>query len=292
MSKVFDCFSLTTIAALKIGEAIVISNDGGSFTKTFATEDELREHIFCRDCGGQMNLHYYLMSDGKHIGLRCQNPECERKRKANQLRRDEEEKRLAQAEKAHDGSFLKRFGVPPGYFGCTLENFRDYEDFTGAVHCVNECKEFIDGPFRTLLLTGNTGCGKTHIAAGVLRKFVEQGKTSVRFESAAMMLSRFKQAYGGEEGGKSERELIDEYAGIAVLAVDDLGTENVTSNSISLIQSIIDERYSRPALKTIVTSNFSIKRLESMYGSRLISRLTATTGIVLHIVAPDYRKRG
>jgi DNA replication protein DnaC len=142
---------------------------------------------------------------------------------------------------------------------------------------------------KTLLITGNTGTGKTHLAVATLRHFTESGTTKALFEPCSIMMSRFKATYNGIG---SEIDLIKEYSAVQVLVIDDLGTENITENSISLLTTIIDQRMGQKYSRTILTSNFKPAKLEQIYGSRLLSRLTGHTGRHIHVTAEDYRKRG
>lgn len=282
--------TLNTIQVISAGHIVHLPIDGTAVNLDVSTGADLKSFARCPKCARPFHRSLVHCPEGDFIAQRCMNTICRIERENNQVRRADEEKCAEHAEKTLDGSFMGRFGVPQGYFHCEIGNYRNHEGFTAAGHCAAECRSFIDGPFRTLLLTGNTGTGKTHIAVGVLRAFAERGKTSLRFEPVSMMMSQFKKSYGGGEGEKSEYDRIHEYAGINVLVLDDLGTENITENSVSLVSTIIEQRIASNR-RTILTSNFGMKRLEQIYGSRLVSRLSGETGKVLHITGPDYRKR-
>ena len=270
------------------GHVVYLPLDGSALDIDIKSEQDIESIAFCPRC--KCPHIFNFIQGGGFISCRCITESCRIERENNQIKRENIERKARQLERTHEPSFLKRFAVPVGYYHCTFDNFGNSAGFTDAVKYITAIWEFLTGAFRTLLLTGNTGVGKTHLAVGILRYYSEQGQISLRFSSAAGMISQFKEIYEGK-GTMSERDLIREYTGISFLTIDDLGVENVTPNSIALIQQIIEERISRPDCRTVITSNFNIKKLESMYGSRLTSRLSGTTGKVIHIIAPDYRKR-
>lgn len=145
------------------------------------------------------------------------------------------------------------------------------------------------GKAFNLLLMGAPGTGKTSLALAIAHRVEESGKS-------VMLLStnQLRQAYAGEYyNDVNVKWEIDGSisAGIKVdlLIMDDLGVESGSDERVSparkdlasTIHSIADKRFggddNQPFKPTIITTNFSLKDLEVMYGSRTISRLAPSS---------------
>jgi DNA replication protein DnaC len=137
---------------------------------------------------------------------------------------------------------------------------------------------------RDLLITGSNGVGKTHLAAAVFNARVsDMGPGSVRgstgeghgfdrvgWITVPELLLRIRSTYNGR-GTLSEKDVIDDYSGLHLLVLDDLGAEKVSDWSFSALYIILNRRidYLRP---TIVTTNMTLAALNDAE-PRLASRL-------------------
>ena len=79
------------------------------------------------------------------------------------------------------------------------------------------------------------------------------------------MLSDIKQCYQ-KDSTVSEEEVVGVYKTVDLLTIDDLGKEQATEWSVSVLYNIINERY-EAMLPTIITTNYKT--------SALIDRLSA-----------------
>lgn len=285
--------SVSDAEIIESGHIVYMALDGKAYDLDIQTQENIDDYRLCPKCHAPHYINWVKAPKdvgGNFIAMRCMTPGCRVERECNQCGIKRHEKETRALERAKETDHLKRYGVPDGYRHCTLDNFSDHGDFRQAIDCTIEAIRFMDAdPVRSFLITGNTGTGKTHIAVGILRRFAQAGCTSMRFESAALVWSRFKITYSPQHEG-SEYDLIREYGGYTVLVIDDLGVENRSSASVTIVQQIVEERCSRLNGKLIITSNFTAEKLAQAYGDRMLSRLTGTTGKVLHITAPDYRK--
>jgi len=209
--------------------------------------------------------------------------------------------------------------IPLRFRGCSFDNF------IGGDAAKEQCRAFvekytrevgrknpwegcysrpdIDGYPGSILLSGNTGCGKTHLAAAICRELVSQGKSgdtffitvpelllSIRSTFGVNKISRSKWI-SEERGGEipeTEDEIIDAYSSIELLILDDLGAEKSSDYTISTLYLIIDRRY-RNMLPTIITSNLTIAEIGDKLDARIASRLSEMT--VIKINMPDRRKQ-
>ncbi|MBP7527128.1 MAG: ATP-binding protein [Syntrophorhabdaceae bacterium] len=178
---------------------------------------------------------------------------------------------------------LRSIGVGRRYVTCSFDSYE------GKPQIVAACRSCGADPFD-LVLTGDTGTGKTHLAVGVLRELVRNGHIryadDARFVPVPELLADIRACY--RPGGPDERDIMDRYSRLKYLVLDDLGAEKTSEWSISTLYLIIDRRY-RDMRPTIVTTNLSMKEIPAILGQRISSRLTG--GKIIEIKAGDYRTK-
>ena len=124
-----------------------------------------------------------------------------------------------------------------------------------------------DGAPAFLVLTGPKGCGKTHLARGVVMELVKQGWEGKYMTSSDVLASLYMaQKVDAGEVFVELRRLQD----LPLLAIDDLGTETYTGWSIGHMEDLLNKRLDSMAA-TVVTSNLAPSALREMSG-RLYSR--------------------
>lgn len=121
---------------------------------------------------------------------------------------------------------------------------------------------------NSLLFTGGTGLGKTHLSLAIAGKAIEKGfgvvYGSVQNFASAIERERFRaEEESGTDNLLSEAELI---------ILDDLGTEFPSPYVSSVIYNIVDTRIMRN-LPTIISTNLSLSEIQNRYGERLSSRI-------------------
>jgi DNA replication protein DnaC len=122
----------------------------------------------------------------------------------------------------------------------------------------------------SLLFTGPTGIGKTHLSLAIAGAVLEQGHTVI-YGSAQNLLSRlYRERFArfGEQSDETERALLE----CDLLILDDLGAEHSTEFTRSCIYNIVNTRMmaSQPV---IISTNLSTAGLNSEYGERVTSRI-------------------
>lgn len=100
---------------------------------------------------------------------------------------------------------------------------------------------------RNLIITGATGCGKTHLAKAVGGKACMEGK-SVRFVKLPTFLEEIQVHHQTNTFTKLLSQLIQ----YDLLILDDFGLTNIDDTQLHDIFNIIDERYKLKS--TIITS--------------------------------------
>lgn len=138
------------------------------------------------------------------------------------------------------------------------------------------CRHYADNfgaDSPNLLFRGGPGLGKTFLSACIARVVAENG-FSVAYESAGAALSVFETQKFSRDSDESETaaECVRNYLECDLLILDDLGTEMVTSFSISALYQLINSRliYNK---KTIISTNLGRDEMEKKYSRQILSRL-------------------
>lgn len=126
-------------------------------------------------------------------------------------------------------------------------------------------------------LYGPVGTGKTGLAAGYLRTWIERTLRPALFVTAPRMFSELRSTYNGAE--LSEIAIIDRYAQIPLLVLDDLGSEGFKSQDwlSDRLYQILGERHDE-LLPTVITSNLSLHELSDRVGERITWRIAEACG--------------
>ena len=170
---------------------------------------------------------------------------------------------------------LKYSGVPKLFSECTFDNYLGNDKLVADLTT-------IAGSNQHVVLRGNTGCGKTHLAVAMI-----QGRNTLetRFITVPDLLLKIRASF--HDGSESEDEIIRKYSEIPILVLDDLGAEKVSEFAITTLYIILDRRI-RECRKTIITTNLSKEEIDETFGARIASRLSGMENIKINM--PDYRK--
>jgi DNA replication protein DnaC len=134
-----------------------------------------------------------------------------------------------------------------------------------------------------LLLSGEYGCGKTHLAAAVAN-FVVELNVPTLFLTVPDLLDWLRFSYDSPETSFEQR--FDEIRNVRLLVLDDLGTQNATPWAQEKLYQIINHRYVN-RLPTVVTTNVDLQSIDGRISSRLKDDKLVQK---IRITAPDYRQ--
>jgi DNA replication protein DnaC len=129
-----------------------------------------------------------------------------------------------------------------------------------------EARRFAEGPEGWLVLTGNYGSGKTHLAAAIVNERLAQGGSAL-FVVVPDLLDHLRAgiAPSGEEGIDRRLETV---RSAPLLVLDDLGSQAQTPWATEKLFQILNHRYNAN-LPTVVTTNVSVDALDERLRSRL-----------------------
>ncbi|MBS3945292.1 MAG: ATP-binding protein [Melioribacter sp.] len=182
-------------------------------------------------------------------------------------------------------------GLPKLFADKGFNNFDCKNDFLKST--CNFCKLFYQGETekQSLVLCGNVGNGKTHLAIAILKNLIELPSNlhGSRKQNALFLVADefFMLLNDAAFEKKSKLDLIKNWLNNEVVCLDDLGTYNMTSAKIENLYTFINHAYLENK-RIIITTNFAMKEFDQ-YDKRIGSRLSE----MAHIIAfqeQDFRK--
>ncbi len=131
-----------------------------------------------------------------------------------------------------------------------------------------------DKDSANLLLFGNSGLGKTHVALAIAGVALNKGFDAV-YLSAPEFFSKVEQ-YHFNNQADLESALIDTVTNADLLILDDLGTELISAFTISTLYTLLNARMANKN-PTIFTSNITDGALlEKRYTEKISSRISGS----------------
>lgn len=182
-------------------------------------------------------------------------------------------------DEAQANRMFSQVAIPPRFQGKTIESFQAGTEKAAEVkqffadYAANLPECIRDG--RSVILTGRCGTGKTHLACALALDAKAMGFTAL-FTSVAKIVRNIRESWGSASGA-SERQIIDRYAGVDLLIIDEVGVQNNTDNERNLLFSVLNERYEQ-IKPTILISNLKLSEIKAVIGERAFDRIRENGG--------------
>jgi DNA replication protein DnaC len=219
----------------------------------------------CPICKGagylRADVPYGHPSFGKPIACECKEAE----RKAKRRRQLQEMSNL--------GAFYDK-------------SFRNFNTrVTGIQEAFNCAYEFAQDPNGWLLLIGPNGCGKTHLAAAIANKSLEDGAL-VLFATVPDLLDHLRAAFAPTSNEVYD-QLFSRMREAEVLVLDDLGAQQSSPWANEKLFQLLNYRYNS-RFPTVITANSrGLQGIDERIRSRLTDASLVTTVILDRAI--DYR---
>lgn len=187
---------------------------------------------------------------------------------------------------------LSKIGVNVRRHGeCTIDGFEGNRLPADAAHrFVSEVRAAgYWSSVRGLLLCGNTGTGKTHLAVAIIRALVATGTPphKIIFDRASRLITEIQDTYGT---GKTAK-VLEARESALLWVLDDLGAEKATADSLRILHDLLDAREGHP---NVITTNFMPdemgRRFKDEDGwARIASRLASRNFRAVKVNGADRR---
>lgn len=151
-------------------------------------------------------------------------------------------------------TLLKRSGLEMAIQTKTFDSFKVETEWQKKMK--DKVMRWVNNPSGWILISGQSGCGKTHICTAAAGELLRRGKELL------YMLWRqdsFKMSRYTDDAEKARRE----YSRANFLYIDDLFKGGGNENEIRMAFEILDARY-REKLPTIISTEFTLDEIESI----------------------------
>jgi len=184
----------------------------------------------------------------------------------------------------------RSMNIEPRYYNSTFDNFDAYN--AELVKNFEICRAFAAKPEGKLVMIGDNGNGKTHLAVSVLKKV-----NGVMFTAYEIGI-KLRQSYNGD---KKEWEIMDELCTVPLLIIDEVEKIKDSEAKQNWMSYVVGKRYDR-LLPLILIANCHLGRdckevkkpcpkcLEDHLEDDILSRVIED-GHVLKFSSDDYRRK-
>ena len=165
---------------------------------------------------------------------------------------DEEIKRQeAEQEKRERIERYKKSGVPERYFKESLDTYKikNKMQATAAKAATNFLHAAKCGEFKSLVILGNAGTGKTHLACAIIRE------AGGKYRTAPDIVEEMRRAKSFT-ANDTEADIIDYYAHVSLLVIDEIGRGIAATDEKYMLYQILNARYNTRK-PTVLISNFT-----------------------------------
>ena len=170
--------------------------------------------------------------------------------------------------------------IPPRFRDKTFDNFKVENEKQGIA--LEKIRSFAENPSGTgLIMIGNVGTGKNHLAYCLAEKVIVDTGKSVQITEASKIIREIKDTWGrshreedvvasygaGRDGDYETRSINSPF----LLIIDEIGLQFGNDTERMYLSEIINERYSS-LLPTILIGNVTLPELKNLLGDRIIDR--------------------
>ncbi|MFH0768770.1 MAG: ATP-binding protein, partial [Chloroflexota bacterium] len=143
--------------------------------------------------------------------------------------------------------------------------------------------DFAKSPDGWLVFQGDTGCGKTHLAAAIANYQLQAGKP-VLFVVVPDFLDHLRSTFS-PESKISYDQFFESVKKIPLLILDDFGQQSTTPWAQEKLYQVINYRYN-DRLATVISTRSTFDEIEAPISSRFID---PKISLVFNVTVPDYR---
>lgn len=232
----------------------------------------------CEYCGSELTP---IGLDYLYANISPDNIEYERCtcKKAQEYWKEKDKQDYEIAKRKHFRKVINKI-YKQNYIGKKFQNM-NFENFNSNSEnelAIAIAKDYVNKNIKSectngLIITGKSGLGKTHLAASIANKLIENDKI-VLMGRLTMLLDMIKETF--RDNTKSENELIELYSNVDMIIIDDLGTEKISQWALEKLYTIIENR-NENRLPIIITTRFDkqglIERFSQSQDEQLVEAI-------------------
>ena len=160
---------------------------------------------------------------------------------------ERQERQQAEREKLER---YEKSGVPERYFNEALDTYKITNEMqaTAAKAATNFLHAVKCGEFKSLVLIGSAGTGKTHLACAIIRE------AGGKYRTAPDIVEEMRRAKSFT-ANDTEADIIDYYAHVSLLVIDEIGRGIAATDEKYMLYQILNARYNTRK-PTVLISNY------------------------------------
>ena len=207
--------------------------------------------------------------------------------------RDLERQRQQEAQKRYQDLY-RRSQIPYRFQGLTFDDYEPAND--KAARHLEKIRQYAldvakgENEGQSLIMFGNVGTGKTHLACAALDYVMTQGCKPARYYSFSDLVREVKRTFNSNEPA-TEEDVYQRFLVPALVVVDEIGVQNFTEFEQSVAYEAINARYVE-GKPTMLATNLPIKDLPHCLGDRAVDRLREGGGRALDFDWKSHRGGG
>ena len=232
----------------------------------------------CEYCGRELTpiALEYLYANFSPDNIEYERCTC---KKAQEYWKEKDKKDYEITKRKHFREVINKV-YKQNYIGLKFQNL-NFENFNSNSEnglAIAIAKDYVNKNITSantngLIIMGESGVGKTHLAASIANKLIENDKI-VLMGRLTTLLDMIKETF--RDNTKSENELIELYSNVDVIIIDDLGTEKTSQWALEKLYTIIQNR-NENGLPIIITTRFDkqglIERFSQSQDEQLVDAI-------------------
>ena len=219
---------------------------------------------------------------GMEINPMC--PVCRNEIEADERRKEEELEKHRAIQK------WRSMNIEPKFYESAFDNFNAYND--ELRRHLQTCRDFARNPDGKIVMLGENGNGKTHLAVSILKEL--GGVMYLAYEVGILL----RQSYGGDT---KEWAVFNELCTAPLLVIDEVEKIKDSESKQNWLSYVVNKRYNR-MLPVIFIANCHTrincrdpnkpcpKCLEYHLENDVLSRIIED-GIIMNFTSADYREK-
>ena len=161
---------------------------------------------------------------------------------------ERQERQQAEREKLER---YEKSGVPERYYNEALDTYKITNEMqaTAAKAATNFLHSVKCGEFKSLVMIGNAGTGKTHLACAIIRE------AGGKYRTAPDIVEEMRRAKSFSSN-ETEADIIKYYGHVPLLVIDEIGRGIAATDEKYMLYQILNARYNTRK-PTVLISNFT-----------------------------------